>query len=130
MSLADLIRKRPSVEFANDNPAKAAKDGQVRDEPLAGLAPLSLANPPDDETDALPDPAAEARRRRVLAMLAQHPGTRYAVLTDTEADLEAVLLTLAIRDKGSCELSIPREKYDPFLLLDLIERHTSTATLQ
>ncbi len=77
-----------------------------------------------------PDPAAEARRQRVLAMLAQHPGTRYAVLTDTEADPEAVLLTLAIRGRATCELAIPRAKYDPFLLLDLIERHTSKATLQ
>lgn len=27
------------------------------------------------------------------------------------------------RDGATCELRIPRAKYDPFLLLDLIERH-------
>ena len=76
--------------------------------------------------DPLPDPAAEARRQRVLAMLAERPGIRYAVLTDTQADPEAVLLTLAIRGRATCELHIPRDRYDPFLLLDLIERHGAT----
>ncbi len=76
--------------------------------------------------DTLPDPAAEARRQRVLAMLAERPGIRYAVLTDSQADQEAVLLTLAIRGVGTCELAIPRAKYDGVLLLDLIERHSGT----
>ena len=78
------------------------------------------------ETDTLPDPAAEARRQRVLAMLDENPGVRYAALTDTRADPDAVLLTLAIRGRATCELRIPKAKYDPFLLLDLIERHGGT----
>ena len=77
-------------------------------------------------TDPMPDPAAEARRGRVLELLADHPTARYAVLTDTQADPEAVLLTLAIRGQATCELRIPRDRYDPFLLLDLIERHGAT----
>ena len=68
----------------------------------------------------------EARRQRVLAMLAANPDKRYALVTDTEADPEAVLLTLAIRGRASCELRIPRDKYDPFLLLTIIERHGGT----
>jgi hypothetical protein len=76
--------------------------------------------------DTRPDPTAEARRQRVLAMLAEHPEARYAVLTDTHADPDAVLLTLAIRRRATCELRIPRDRYDPFLLLDLIERHSAT----
>lgn len=85
---------------------------------------VALSNPPGD--DQLPDPVAEARRQRVLAMLAERPGVRYAVLTDSHADQEAVLLTLAIRDVGTCELAIPRAKYDGVLLLDLIEQHGGT----
>ena len=76
--------------------------------------------------EPLPDPIAEARRRRVLQLLAEHPTCRYAVITDAEADPEAVLLTLAIRDAGTCELRIPKAKYDGVLLLDLIERHSAT----
>ncbi len=126
MSLADLIRKRPSVGVATAIPAISATDGQGSAGTVARIATVAVARLRDDETDTLPDPAAEARRQLALAMLAQHPGTRYAVLTDTEADPEAVLLTLAIRGRATCELAIPREKYDPFLLLDLIERHGAT----
>lgn len=72
------------------------------------------------------DPAAEARRQRVLAMLAANPEARYAALTDNESDPEAVILALAIRGRAMCELRIPRDKYDGLLLLDLIEKHGGT----
>lgn len=75
------------------------------------------------EADRLPDPTAEARRQRVLAMLAARPGVRYTMLTDIEADPEAVILILAIRGVGTCELRIPRDRYDPWLLLDLVEKY-------
>lgn len=72
-------------------------------------------------SEALPDPAMEARRQRVLAMLAERPGINYAVLVDNP-DSDPVILALAIRGRATCELQIPRAKYDPWLLLDLIER--------
>ena len=59
-------------------------------------------------------------------MLADNPGVRYAVLTDTDTEADAVVLALAIRGMASCELRIPRAKYDPLLLLHLIERHGAT----
>jgi hypothetical protein len=71
-------------------------------------------------------------RRVVLDMLAARPGIRYAFVTDDDAHPEAVVLALAIRGAmadGStvtCELRVPRHKYDPFLLLDLVERHGSS----
>lgn len=70
--------------------------------------------------DTLPDPAMEARRQCVLAMLAERPGIRYAVMVDNP-DTDPVILALAIRGRATCELQIPRAKYDPWLLLDLIE---------
>ena len=69
------------------------------------------------------DPAIEARRQRVLAMLEARPGTRYAVLTDLNAAPGVVVVALAIRGRASCELHIPRDKYDGVLLLDLIEKY-------
>lgn len=72
------------------------------------------------------DVAAELRRGRVLAMLDRNPSARYAVLTDSESDPEAVILALAIRGRATCELHIPRDRYDGALLLDLIERHSGT----
>ena len=76
--------------------------------------------------EPLSDPRAEARRSRVLSMLSQNPSVTYAALTDLDADPEAALLTLAIRGRATCELRIPREKYDSFLLLDLLDRHGAT----
>jgi len=108
----DRLRAEPRSALTEDTRAliKAHKD-----ELIAALA-----------SDALPDPKAEARRQRVLVMLAERPNIRYAVLTDTEADPEAVILALAIRGRAMCELRIPRAKYDPFLLLDLIKKHMGT----
>jgi hypothetical protein len=65
-------------------------------------------------------------------MLADRQAIRYAVLTDAEADPEAVILALAIRGAmadGStvtCELRIPRDRWDPFLLMQHLDRHGAT----
>jgi hypothetical protein len=75
---------------------------------------------------AIPEAQAEARRLRVLAVLAEQPSLRYALLTDNKADPDAVILAFAIRGIGTCELNIPRQKYDPLLLLTLIERNGGT----
>ncbi len=72
------------------------------------------------------DRAIEARLKRAIAMLQAQPGICYAVLTDTDADTAAVVITLAIRGKAACELHIPRAKYDGMLLLELIEKHSGT----
>lgn len=68
--------------------------------------------------------AAAARRRRVLELLDAAPAsTRYAYLTDDSADEHYVIIALAIRDVGSCELWIDRDRYDGFELLELIHGH-------
>jgi len=74
----------------------------------------------------LPDPGAEARRSRVLAMLVEHPEARYASVSDFQSDPDAVILALAIRGRATCELRIPREKWDGVLFLELLERHCTT----
>ena len=129
LTLAALIRKRESGKPATAIPATSATEGGNKPLSVARVATVAVANPRDDETDPL-SPAAEARRQRVIAMLADNPGVRYAVLTDTDTDTDteadAVVLALAIRGMASCELRIPRAKYDPLLLLHLIERHGAT----
>ena len=69
------------------------------------------------------DPAAETRRRKVLARLAENPNIRRAVIVDEDSLSESVIVTLAIRAAGTCELRIQRDKWDPFLFLDAVERH-------
>ncbi len=67
---------------------------------------------------------SEARRRAVLSMLVNEPGITYALTSDTEADPDAVIITLTIRDKAICELKIPKDRYDGLAMLQLIEKQT------
>jgi hypothetical protein len=68
----------------------------------------------------------EAHRQKVRTVLEAHPTAKYALFSDTETDPEAVIVVLAIRGRATCEIRIPRDKYDGTLLLHLIERHGET----
>lgn len=63
----------------------------------------------------------EERRLKVLAMLAEKPATKLAFTTDLNSDSDSVILTIAIRDQYCFEMQIPKDRYDPFMLLELIE---------
>lgn len=80
---------------------------------------------PNAEVEA--DAGITARRQRVLCMLENTPSIRYALLSDTEARGDDVILTLGIRDLGMCELAIPRAKYDAFKVLRIVEEHSTGA---
>ena len=70
---------------------------------------------------------AEWRRQKVIAMLEAAPGTQRAIYTDTESDPHNVILAVAVRAcQQTCELLIPKAKYDPWRLLELVERHGQT----
>lgn len=67
---------------------------------------------------------AEWRRQKVIAMLEAAPGTQRAIYADTDSDPHNVILTVAVRHPigATCEMLIPKEKYDAWRLLELIER--------
>ncbi len=71
------------------------------------------------------DSAQEKRRQQVMSRLAQEPGLQIALLDDHESESDAVILALAIRGKGTCELRIRRDRYDAFEVLKLLERQTT-----
>ncbi len=62
----------------------------------------------------------ELRRQRVLAKLAAEPERQRVAIFDPDAERDYVLCTLAIRDVGTCELRIPRERFDPWAVLDAL----------
>jgi hypothetical protein len=70
------------------------------------------------------DPAADTRRQRVLSMLAANPDITHAIISHTEIERDAVIVTLDIRDKATCELRIPIAKYDGSALQQVIEEYT------
>ena len=70
---------------------------------------------------------AEWRRQKVIAILDAAPDTQRAIYTDTDSDPHNVILTVAVRAcQQTCEMLIPKAKYDPWKLLELIERHGQT----
>jgi hypothetical protein len=63
----------------------------------------------------------ELRRARVLAMLRENPGIRYAVeVIDALAD--PVIVSIAIRNVATFEITIPQANYDAFALLEFIAK--------
>jgi hypothetical protein len=75
-------------------------------------------------SDSNVDVERETRRLQALGMLAQEPRLQYALASDDESKPDAVILTLAVRDKATCELRIPNDKYDGLALLELLEQLT------
>ena len=123
MSIADLIRKRSAGKIANANPANSANSGHEKGQPLARLATLALAAPPNDSP-------ADKRIEIMISKLESEASLRYAMKAHDDLDPEAVILSLAIRGKGACEFRIPKSSYDAFALLELIDKHTKPETLQ
>lgn len=74
--------------------------------------------------------SSDERIKMMAAQLESDHGLRYAMETHDNAEPEAVILTLAIRGKGACELHIPKSRYDAIALLELIEKYTTQETLQ
>ena len=111
--------------------ADVTPDVTPKPAPMLACTPVTSVTAQNDDaagtatSEPLPDSAAEARRQSVLAMLAERPSIRYAVVVD-DPDTDPVIVALGIRGQATCELAIPRAKFDPFLLLELIERRGAT----
>lgn len=77
---------------------------------------------------AAAEPTATEARQKVIAMLKAKPDLRYALATD-DATADPVCLVLGIRSVAGeliiCELRIPRDRYNPFQLIDLLEKYGS-----
>lgn len=105
-----------------------ADGGYLDISPADNLPPELLQQLKQSKTEILTELQREARaewcRQKVIAMLEAAPDTQRAIYTDTESDPHNVILTVAVRAcQQTCEMLIPKAKYDPWKLLELIERH-------
>lgn len=76
------------------------------------------------ELSKLPAPGLSDRRRVVIDILKKYPSLRYAYTVDDDR-ADPVRLVLAVRNVGTCELAIPRAKFDALELPLLIDRLTN-----
>ena len=66
----------------------------------------------------------ESRRQRVLDQLGADPTLTYAYEIDAASHPNYIIMAMAIRDVGSFELSIDRERFDPLdVLAFLVDQH-------
>lgn len=73
-----------------------------------------------------PSPAdlQEFNFHKALAMLDDAPDARLAVVTEDSGNV--IIATIAIRGLAVFEMDIPREKYDGFAMLELIDKHSGS----
>lgn len=64
----------------------------------------------------------EARRQEILQMMADDQSKKIHHFTDTKADPDFVILAIGIRGVATFEMKVPRSKFDPFLLMQAMER--------
>jgi hypothetical protein len=88
-------------------------------------------NPPTDNTaisgKQQPATAEKAPDNEAEALLRKHPNLTHAFVPIDTDDPDYEHVVVAIRDKATCVLRIPREKYDGMAMLQWIE-NTVTAT--
>jgi len=60
-----------------------------------------------------------ARRNCVVEMLSERPETRYAFVVD-DPETDPVIVAAGIRGIGTCELAIPKARYDGLALMEAI----------
>ena len=68
----------------------------------------------------------DARRQRVQTLLDENPEKKYVVVVMNDPDDDPVPVAIGIRGQATFEVLIPRSKYDPFMLLDLVAKHGGT----
>lgn len=75
--------------------------------------------------ETLLDRQREARRQKVIAMLEAAPALPRAIYVDDSSDPHNIIVCVAVRHPigATCEMLIPRDKYDPWALLELLQRH-------
>jgi hypothetical protein len=119
MKLSELIRKR---DFATATVATVATVTPINPPTVATVASVNVATGTDAKPETLLDRQQDMRRQKVLAILEAAPDTQRAIYTDTDSDLHNVILAIAVRDMATFEMTIDRAKFDPWALLELINR--------
>lgn len=120
--LATMETRRADTPDTPRNPLEvSAKPAPIK------ACTLDTPDTPEKTITTNTEARAERRRQKVIAMLEAAPGTQRAIFADTESDPRYVILAVAVRAcMQTCEMLIPKTKYDPWKLLELVERHGST----
>jgi hypothetical protein len=119
-TVGDSLPSKPSkVPF---EPFEGTQSGDIAKNNEGETAPATISKPLSRQ--AL---HSEAQRQKVIAMLNADPNLERAILTDTDSDPHFVILSIAVRScNQTCEMQIDKATYDPWALLELIEKCGTT----
>jgi hypothetical protein len=56
-------------------------------------------------------------------LLRKHPDCRHYYYTDDRADPRYIVLCIGLQGVGTADIWIPREKYDPFRVIEIVHGH-------
>ena len=109
MSYLARLKRQISPDASKCEPAKPSKAPSV--------GSVGSVSAPLRDISAMPD-----HWQRAAAMLDANPLAKYAALVVDPAT-DPVIIAVAIRGKAMCDVAIPRDKFDPFVLLEMIHAH-------
>ncbi len=100
-------------------------DGNYLDISPADLPPELVQTIRQSKAEILTELQREDRRKKAIALLEAAPGTQRAVYVDPDSDPDNIILAVAVRypTGATCEMLLPKDRHDPWELLELLERH-------
>ena len=111
------------IEYLREENLTLRADGDVLElSPAEKIAEELIQRLKKHKPALLAEVKREERRNKVKAMLDEKPETQRAFITDTSTDPDSVILTMAIRDQYSFEMKIPKNKYDVFAMIELLNK--------
>ncbi|MBL8499090.1 MAG: hypothetical protein JNL77_00660 [Nitrosomonas sp.] len=111
------------IEYLRNKEFTVKTDGQYLDlAPAAKVTSELIERLRKHKPAIIAELKREERREKVLQMLEERPEIQRAFVADTETDPGNVILSMAIRNAGTFELLIPKHKYDPFAVLEIIQK--------
>lgn len=119
MTLLEIIRKK---KLATATVATVATHANQTRLTVAKVAGVAVANQETSKVVLPGDAKLEERRKKVLMILVANQDSQRAIITDLYSDPDNVILTIAIRDQYTFEMQIPKDKYDAFTLLEMINK--------
>ncbi|MBA2483582.1 MAG: hypothetical protein H0V39_04010 [Nitrosomonas sp.] len=111
------------IEFLRVNDYEVKADGEYIDvSPAEKITEELIHELVKHKPAILKESRTESRRQKVLSMLAESPDKQRAYVADMTADLDNVILTVAIKGVATFEMLIPKNRYDPFFLIEIFNK--------
>jgi hypothetical protein len=117
MKYLERLRAHDKKVFVGDTaPSKLTEPNPITEVATTELTKPSSVGFAGADPHVKLSTVSEAARRDVLAWLEKHPSAKRAFATRVEGDV--LIVTLALRDVGTCELSVPLSRFNPERLTD------------